>query len=94
MQGESSKLHRFGLVLYVRGEPKAVFEPVSPSPASIAPAHLKFYDLMRGNPSVSREAVIEDDQDWQSADLVLMQQVASHVRRLDTPWSDLDALAA
>ena len=76
------------------GEPTAVFETLTPHPASVASAHLKFYDQQQAKIRCLREAVIENPDDWDAADLNLLQQVASHVRPMTAPWTDLAALVA
>nr|QQZ49219.1 hypothetical protein JKL49_19115 [Phenylobacterium glaciei] len=67
---------------------------MTPSPASIAPAHLKLYDLRQAHADWPREVVVEDLSAWPSEDLAIMQQVADHVRDFKAPWNDLRQLAA
>ncbi len=94
LQGASSKQHRFDLVVMRGDEPRAVFETLTPFAGSIAAAHLKFFDLEQARPHCLREGVVEDFTDWEAPDLVLMQQVSSHLRPLSSPWGDLAALVA
>ncbi|MBR7620379.1 hypothetical protein JKL49_13370 [Phenylobacterium sp. 20VBR1] len=92
--GASTKAHRFDLVMSLPGDRYAVFQTVTPSPASIAPAHLKLYDLRQAHADWPREVVVEDLSAWPSEDLAIMQQVADHVRDFKAPWNDLRQLAA
>lgn len=90
LMGASTKTHRFDLVMSLPGDRFAAFQAVSPAPASIAAAHLKFYDLSMAHPDWPREAVVEHYSHWRADDLAVMSQVASHVRDLTQPWDDLE----
>ena len=92
--GISTKRHRFDLVVALPGDRLALFETITPAPASMAAAHMKFFDLMQAHVDWPREAVVESLADWASEDLAVMQQVSSHVRGVESQWSDLQALAA
>lgn len=92
--GASTKAHRFDLVVTLPGDRYAVFQTVTPSPASIAPAHLKLYDLRQAHADWPREVVVDDLSAWPGEDLAILQQVADHVRDFKAPWTDLRQLAA
>lgn len=94
MQGASTKRHKFDLVVTLRDERFALFEMLTPAPASMASVHMKFYDLMQLHQDWPREAVVEDVRTWASDDLAVMQQVATHVRGMDNAWADLQQLTA
>lgn len=92
--GASTKRHKFDLVMPLSGERFAIFQTVTPVAASIAPAHLKLYDLREAHSEWPREVVVDDLAVWPAEDLAIMQQVASHVRDFGNSWSDLRQLAA
>lgn len=92
--GASSSQHRFDFVVDLAGERRALFEIVTPAPASISSTHLKFFDLEREHHDWPREAVVESMADWNASSLALLNQVATHVRPILGEWSDLPALAA
>lgn len=92
--GASTKRHEFDLVMSLPGDRYAVFQTVTPAPASIAAAHLKLYDLREAHAEWPREVVVEDMSTWVGDDLAIMQQVASHMRDFQSPWSDLRALVS
>ena len=92
--GASGKRHKFDLVAHFNPERLAVFQWVSPHGGSLASAHLKLGDLRESHPEWPREAVTESISAWDSADLVLLSNVATHVRDLTSEWSDIRALAA
>jgi hypothetical protein len=87
--GASTKRHKFDLVMPLAGDRYAIFQTVSPTPASIAPAHLKLFDLREAHVGWPREVVVDDLAVWPSDDLALMQQVATHVRDVRGGWDDL-----
>ena len=92
--GASGKRHKFDLVAHFNPERLAVFQWVSPHGGSLASAHLKLGDLRESHPEWPREAVTESISAWDSADLVLLSNVATLVRDLTSEWSDIRALAA
>lgn len=94
LSGASTKKHRFDIIVTLPGDRFAMFEMLAPSAASVAAAHLKFYDLLQAQAAWPREAVVEDLSGWPADDLAIMQQVATHVRGLDSSWTDIEKLAA
>ena len=92
--GASTKRHKFDLVMPLSDDRYAVFQTVTPVAASIAPVHLKLYDLREAHSDWPREVIVDDLTVWPSEDLAIMQPVASHVRDFGNPWSDLQSLAA
>ena len=92
--GESSKRHRFDIVVPLTDDRLALFQTLTLSPNALAAAYLKFDDVMRAHPDWPREAIVEDLSIWPSPDLAAMQHVATHVRSLGSDWSDLTKLAA
>jgi hypothetical protein len=92
--GESSKRHRFDIVVSLANDRLALFQTLTLSPNALAAAYLKFDDVMRAHPDWPREAVVEDLSIWPSPDLAVMQHVTTHVRSLVSDWSDLTKLAA
>lgn len=92
LQGNSTKRHRFDLVAVLPGDRLAMFETTAPAASSIAPTHLKFFDLSRAHPEWPREAVIADYDAWAAPDLAILQQVSTHVRAANQPWTDLGVL--
>jgi hypothetical protein len=87
--GASTKCHTFDLVMPLAGDRFAIFQTVSPAPASVASAHLKLFDIREVHADWPREAVVDDLEAWASDDLAIMQQVASHVRDVRRGWDDL-----
>ncbi len=92
--GASNKRHRFDFVVDLADDRHALFEIVSPAPASLSAVHLKFFDLGQAHEDWPREAVVETLRNWNAEDISLLAQVATHVRDLRTDWNDLQRLAA
>lgn len=94
LAGASTKLHRFDVVVSLPDGRLAAFESLLPAQASIAAAHLKFYDLKQAHGDWRCEAVVEELSSWPTSDLAIVQQVASGVRDIEAAWDDLASLAA
>lgn len=93
--GASTKRHRFDLVMEMPGTDRvAIFEMVSPNPVALSAAHLKLFDLKNAHADWPREVVTETLEAWDRADMALLSSVATHVRGMDGPWSDLASLAS
>ena len=92
LAGESSKKHRFDLVVDLPGDRKAVFEIVAPNTHALSSTYMKFVDLMQLHPGYPREVVTERLEDWSQPDMNLLAGVASHVRDMSRDWHDLPGL--
>lgn len=92
LMGASSKRHRFDLVIELGSDRKAIFEMVTPNANSLSSAHLKLFDLQQAHAAWPREAITERFDEWASPDINLLAAVATHVRDVQSRWSDLPAL--
>lgn len=93
--GESTKRHRFDLVMEIPGQDRlALFEMVSPNANALSAAHLKLFDLKNAHADWPREVVTDSLDAWEPADMALLSSVATHVRAIDRPWPDLLKIAA
>lgn len=83
VQGFSSRPHQLAFLLPLDGDRNALIEPVATRLDSIAATYLKFSDVGRAYPDWPREALVEHIDDWPSADLALLAEVATGISDLD-----------
>ncbi|WP_424139979.1 hypothetical protein [Roseomonas chloroacetimidivorans] len=81
--GDSTRTYEMTAVVTVAENRSAIFRTVAPVPASFFACHTAFADVALARRKDIRVAVIEGSERWQSADLALLGQAASHVIDLD-----------
>lgn len=87
--GASTKRYSFDLAGKISRDRLILFDTIAPHPAALSAAHIKLFDLKDAHPDWPREVVTERLEAWDSADMVLLAGVATHVRDLSHDWVDL-----